>query len=95
MWYPTDGKENARLIISRIILDTFKALNMHYLESDAKRREELLFICPHWPGVTEWMCRDDGFLRGINATPHLLCWLTNGRLGSGPIVWVGATGGRG
>ncbi len=45
-WYvvPADDKENARLIISRIILDTFKALKMHYPETDAKRRQELLLI---------------------------------------------------
>ncbi|MES1998894.1 MAG: ADP-polyphosphate phosphotransferase [Pseudomonadota bacterium] len=45
-WYvvPADDKENARLIISRIILDTFKALKMHYPKTDAKRRQELLLI---------------------------------------------------
>jgi len=45
-WYvvPADDKENARLIISRIILDTFKALKMRYPEADAKRRQELLSI---------------------------------------------------
>lgn len=45
-WYvvPADDKENARLIVSRIILDTFKALKMSYPETDAKRREELLQI---------------------------------------------------
>ena len=45
-WYvvPADDKENARLIISRIVLDTFKALKMRYPETDAKRREELLSI---------------------------------------------------
>jgi PPK2 family polyphosphate:nucleotide phosphotransferase len=45
-WYvvPADDKENARLIISRIILDTFKALKMRYPETDAKRRQELLLI---------------------------------------------------
>jgi PPK2 family polyphosphate:nucleotide phosphotransferase len=45
-WYvvPADDKENARLIISRIVLDTFKALDMHYPETDAPRRQELLLI---------------------------------------------------
>jgi PPK2 family polyphosphate:nucleotide phosphotransferase len=45
-WYvvPADDKENARLIVSRIILDTFKALKMRYPKTDAKRREELLSI---------------------------------------------------
>jgi hypothetical protein len=41
---PADNKMNARLIVSRIILDTFKSLEMRYPESDAKRREELLTI---------------------------------------------------
>jgi hypothetical protein len=45
-WYvvPADDKENARLIISRIILDTFKALELRYPKTDAKRRQELLSI---------------------------------------------------
>jgi len=45
-WYvvPADDKENARLIISQIIFDTFKALKMHYPETDAKRRQELQAI---------------------------------------------------
>lgn len=45
-WYvvPADDKENARLIISQIILDTFKALRMRYPKADAKRRQELLSI---------------------------------------------------
>ena len=41
---PADDKENARLIISRIILDTFKALKMRYPETDAKRQQELQSI---------------------------------------------------
>jgi len=42
-WYivPADDKKNARLIISNILLDTFKALDMHYPEADDKRQEEL------------------------------------------------------
>jgi len=42
-WYvvPADDKENARLIISRIVLDTFKALHMSYPKIDAKRQQEL------------------------------------------------------
>ncbi|MDI1230285.1 MAG: polyphosphate kinase 2 family protein [Methylobacter sp.] len=45
-WYvvPADDKKNARLIISQIILDTFKGLNMHYPKADAKRQQELLSI---------------------------------------------------
>ncbi|WP_340123026.1 ADP-polyphosphate phosphotransferase [Methylobacter svalbardensis] len=45
-WYvvPADDKKNARLIISQIILDTFKGLKMHYPEAGAKRQQELLLI---------------------------------------------------
>lgn len=45
-WYvvPADDKKNARLIVSRIILDTFNALDMHYPETDAMRQQELLSI---------------------------------------------------
>jgi PPK2 family polyphosphate:nucleotide phosphotransferase len=45
-WYvvPADDKQNARLIISNIVLETFKSLDMHYPETDAKRREELVAI---------------------------------------------------
>ena len=45
-WYvvPADDKENTRLIVSRIILDTLGALEMSYPKSDAKRRQELLAI---------------------------------------------------
>ena len=41
---PADDKKNARLIVSRIILDTFNALNMHYPETGATRQQELLSI---------------------------------------------------
>ncbi len=41
---PADDKENARLIISEIVLDAFKSLKMQYPETDAKRRQELLTI---------------------------------------------------
>ncbi|MFZ0499292.1 MAG: ADP-polyphosphate phosphotransferase [Steroidobacteraceae bacterium] len=45
-WYvvPADDKENARLIVSRVVLDTFEALKMTYPEPSAKRRRELLSI---------------------------------------------------
>jgi len=45
-WYvvPADDKENARLIIAQIIVDAFKALDMRYPETGAKRRKELLAI---------------------------------------------------
>jgi len=45
-WYvvPADDKENARLIVSEIILDTFKALKLHFPETDAKHRQELQLI---------------------------------------------------
>lgn len=42
-WYivPADDKKNARLIVSQIILKTFKALKMSYPETDEVRREDL------------------------------------------------------
>jgi PPK2 family polyphosphate:nucleotide phosphotransferase len=45
-WYivPADDKENARLIVSQIILDTFEELKMSYPVVSDKRREELLSI---------------------------------------------------
>ncbi len=45
-WYivPADNKKNTRLIISQIILDTFKSLKMHYPETAEKRRKELKSI---------------------------------------------------
>jgi len=45
-WYvaPADDKENARLIVSQIILDTFEGLKMAFPKTSAKRRRELLSI---------------------------------------------------
>jgi len=45
-WYvvPADDKENARLIVSRIVLDTFEELKMSYPETSPERRQELLSI---------------------------------------------------
>ncbi len=45
-WYvvPADDKENARLIVSQIVLDAFNALNMAYPQTTAKRRQELKSI---------------------------------------------------
>jgi PPK2 family polyphosphate:nucleotide phosphotransferase len=45
-WYvvPADDKKNTRLIISQIILDTFKSLKMSYPETSPKRHKELLSI---------------------------------------------------
>ena len=45
-WYivPADDKENARLIVSRIIVDTLQALKMSYPKSSADRRQELQSI---------------------------------------------------
>ncbi|MEO6423449.1 MAG: ADP-polyphosphate phosphotransferase [Candidatus Nitrotoga sp.] len=45
-WYvvPADDKENARLIVSKIIHDTLKSLKMSYPEVDAKRQQDLLLI---------------------------------------------------
>lgn len=45
-WYivPADDKKNARLIVSKIILETFKSLDMSYPETTGERRRELLKI---------------------------------------------------
>jgi PPK2 family polyphosphate:nucleotide phosphotransferase len=45
-WYvvPADDKDNARLIISQIILDTFEQLKMSYPKPDKARRKELKAI---------------------------------------------------
>jgi PPK2 family polyphosphate:nucleotide phosphotransferase len=45
-WYvvPADDKENARLIVSRIVVDTLEELKMTYPKTSAKRRRELLSI---------------------------------------------------
>jgi PPK2 family polyphosphate:nucleotide phosphotransferase len=42
-WYvvPADDKDNARLIVSRIVLDALKNLKMAYPKTTAKRRREL------------------------------------------------------
>jgi PPK2 family polyphosphate:nucleotide phosphotransferase len=42
-WYvvPADDKNNARLLVSRIIVDTLEALDMHYPKSSDERRREL------------------------------------------------------
>jgi PPK2 family polyphosphate:nucleotide phosphotransferase len=45
-WYvvPADDKENARLIVSQIILDTFEGLEMSYPKTSSVREAELLTI---------------------------------------------------
>jgi len=45
-WYvvPADDKENARLIISKIVHDAFNELNMAYPKTTVKRRRELKSI---------------------------------------------------
>jgi len=45
-WYvvPADDKENARLIVSRIILDTLEGLKLVYPKTSAERRQELQSI---------------------------------------------------
>jgi PPK2 family polyphosphate:nucleotide phosphotransferase len=42
-WYvvPADDKKNARLIVSRIVLDTFYGLQLAYPQSSAQRRQKL------------------------------------------------------
>jgi polyphosphate kinase 2 (PPK2 family) len=45
-WYvvPVDDKENARLIVSEIVIDAFNDLKMAYPKTTAKRRRELKSI---------------------------------------------------
>ncbi len=45
-WYvvPADDKENARLIVSQIVMDALSALKMAYPKTTAKRRRELQSI---------------------------------------------------
>jgi polyphosphate kinase 2 (PPK2 family) len=45
-WYvvPADDKENARLIVSQIVLDVLNDLKMTYPKTTAKRRRELQSI---------------------------------------------------
>ncbi len=45
-WYvvPADDKENARLIVSQIVLDAFHEMKMAYPKTIAKRRQELKSI---------------------------------------------------
>lgn len=47
-WYvvSANDKENARLIVSEIILDTFKFLKVSYPKVDAKRQQDLLSVRP-------------------------------------------------
>ena len=45
-WYivPADDKENARLIVSQVVLDTFEGLKMTYPKTTAARQKELRSI---------------------------------------------------
>ena len=45
-WYvvPADDKENARLIVSQIVLDTFDGLKMSYPKTNAEREQQLQLI---------------------------------------------------
>jgi len=45
-WYvvPADDKENARVIVSQMILDTLKGLKLTYPKTTTRRRKELLAI---------------------------------------------------
>jgi hypothetical protein len=45
-WYvvPADDKENARLIVSQIVLDALSGLKLAYPRTTAKRRRELKAI---------------------------------------------------
>lgn len=48
-WYviPADDKENARLIISTILLDTIKSLKLSFPKTTPKHRKELLALRKH------------------------------------------------
>ena len=52
-WYvvPADDKENARVIVSQIILDTLNGLGMSYPEVDKARRKELQSIRKQLSGL--------------------------------------------
>jgi hypothetical protein len=45
-WYvvPADDKENARLVVSQIVLDALRKLKIAYPKTTAKRRRELKSI---------------------------------------------------
>ena len=45
-WYvvPADDKDNARLIVSEIVLETLEGLKMSYPKTTEERRQELLAI---------------------------------------------------
>lgn len=45
-WYiiPADDKENARLIVSQIVVDTFNGLDLEYPKASAERKKELKTI---------------------------------------------------
>jgi len=45
-WFvvPADDKDNARLIVSQIVLDAFRGLKMSYPETTPKRKAELQAI---------------------------------------------------
>ena len=45
-WYvvPADDKENARLIVSQIVVEAFEGLKMTYPKTTEKRRQELQLI---------------------------------------------------
>jgi hypothetical protein len=45
-WYavPADDKDNARLIVSRIVIDALQSLKMAYPKTTEKRRQELQAI---------------------------------------------------
>jgi hypothetical protein len=46
-WYvvPADDKENARLIMSQIVVDMLKDLEMSYPKPTDERKQELLEVC--------------------------------------------------
>ena len=65
-WYvvPADDKENARLIISQIILDVFNGLKMAYPKPSAKRRRGTAFDTQEACGVNTYRQRATGHRAG-------------------------------
>jgi PPK2 family polyphosphate:nucleotide phosphotransferase len=57
-WYvvPADDKENARLIVSQIVVDTLEGLGMSYPEMTAEREQELQSIRA---GLVAWDLKHD------------------------------------
>jgi len=64
-WYivPADDKENARLVVSQIILDAFEGLKLRYPETTQARRRELA-------GIRSQLARDEGGSAPADSDEH-------------------------